>query len=272
MYDEPRSLWLQGFVMSYQLRRTLIIVGVFAACAAQAQIALPEHIYYKFNEGNGTTTANLASPGSGAASGTLSGGLTLGGSGSEGGALLGSSTLGHVSTGWDTNLGSSSWSIAFWLSPLVTATTQLNYLFGDFSAGTLRCFTGGVAGAQGVILRGPVSDNLISGLSLTEKNHIAYVYDSTAGEVKGYLNGVLSTTTNQSAINLLGSELLVGNYRTTTQSVGVDRWMDEFMVFGRALDASGVNDAMNLNVVPEPATMTLLALGALAARRRRKNS
>lgn len=273
MYSVSLRPMAAGFFMSNQLRRALIIAGVFVVSAAQAQLALPEHLYYRFNEGSGTSTANTASPGSGAANGTLVGSLGLGATGVQGGALAGATTSeSYVDTGWATNLGTGNWTIAFWHSSLGSVSSTVHYLFGDGGAGVFRGFTGGVAGGQGLILRGPLTDVLISNLSLTENNHVAFVYDSSAGNVKGYLNGVLNTTVNQGALNLNGTGFLVGNYQSSQQGLASGRWMDEFMVFGRALSASEVNDAMNMNVVPEPATMSLLVLGALAARRRRKNS
>ena len=250
--------------------------------AAAASIALPELLYYRFNEGSGTTTANLASPGAGANPATLNG-LSFNATGASGSSLGGNggaSGTNYLDTGWATSLGSGDWTIATWMSPSPGASGILNYYFGDLGASSLRAFTNGVAGANNLIFRGPFTDVLVQGLSTVNNNHVAFVYSSSAGNIKGYLNGALVVTVNQAAINIpLGSTFKVGGY---SNSVGIQAggWLDEFQVFSRALDGDGVVSAMNADFiglnnspVPEPSTFALFSLaagvGAIAARRRR---
>jgi hypothetical protein len=85
------------------------------------------------------------------------------------------------------------------------ADSTISFLFSNETPGTLRGFTGGAAGAPPLLLRGPFSEVQLNGLSLTENNHIAFVYDSSAANIKGYLNGVLQTTVNQSAFTITGT-------------------------------------------------------------------
>lgn len=231
---------------------------------ARAQILLPEYIYYTFNEGSGSTTANLASPGVGANPATVNG-HTLDDPGVFGSTALNGAggTASNVNTGWATAFGTGAWTIAFWHSPVNSNTTTLSYIYGDSSAGSLRMFNHGVAGPTGMILRGGgMNDVNITGLSTTAPNHLAYVYDPTLGNINGYLNGVLATTIAQPALNINGTGLLVGGYQGNN-GLRADYWMDEFQLYSRALSAANVVDAMNANFipVPEPGSLGLAAVG-----------
>lgn len=71
-----------------------------------------------------------------------------------------------------------------------------------------------------------------------------------------------------SSLNLIGDGTANGN------GVGQIRWgaVNGSVATLYAMNTNNGIQAMQFDAVPEPATMTLLALGALAARRRRKNS
>ena len=61
------------------MRRSRHLAAAFLALAALACAeTVPDGIYYKFNEGSGTTTANLAFPGVGSPVGTIVGSLSWG--------------------------------------------------------------------------------------------------------------------------------------------------------------------------------------------------
>ena len=140
---------------------------LFLAETVSAQGTVPEILYYKFNQTGTAVTNEASAPPAGTLSGTINGGQTQGGSGLCGGALIGtggSSTNDYMSTGWNTNLGTSAWTIAFWTDNIPNTTT-LYYHFGDAGATSLRCFNNGVAGADNFILRGPVADVLCIGSS-----------------------------------------------------------------------------------------------------------
>lgn len=256
-----------------------IMLGVVASVSAlnvSAAILLPELMYFKFNEAvDSTTTTNSAS----SPVGTVSPGLTnlalrTGGfSGSNAlGGVTGSGS--YVNTGWSGSaLNTGDWTLALWTGPDSTG-SQLSYFFGDSSG--FRAFTNGVAGDTGFIMRGAGSaDTLITGLSATTNNHIAFVRDSGLNVIRGYLNGVLNVTVAQPASLSFGDNFSLGGrgpgFGTSLQP---DVWMDEFQLYSRALDAAGVVDAMNANfvthAVPEPAAYILvgLALAGLAASRR----
>lgn len=204
---------------------------------------LPEILYYRF-DGTGTAVPNLASnPPVGADTAYLMGGVTQGSTGQCGGAVIGtevSSTTDYVNTGWATDLTNTSWTIAFW-SENITPSSTLFYIFGDLSAGSFRCFTNGVAGANNWILRGTLTDVLLPGGAVVAATHNAFVYDMTTNDIKAYLNGVLVTTVAQTAPAITGSAFKVVGYST---NVGLPNGgkLDEFRVYSRALSAAEIGD------------------------------
>lgn len=250
------------------------------ALHAQAAIMLPELMYYRFNEGVGATaTTDQASSPVGTTPLT---GLTIQGNGVAGSSALNGGTAAqrYGNTGWTSTLGSGNWTLAFWTGAAVN-TSDLSYFFGDSSG--FRGFTEGVAGPNGFIVRGGgLSDTLVSGLSTSTNNHIAFVYDSALDAVKGYLNGQLNVTTAQPGTFSFGGNFSIGGRGPAFAGNGLRTgvWMDEFQLYSRALSSADVVDAMNANfigpnAVPEPGTPALLGLAALglwATRRGRSGS
>ncbi len=248
-----------------------LLVMTAAAGQTYAAIPLPEVLYYKFNEGSGSVTANDASPGAGSNPATVIG-ETLNATGVFGStALAGVGGTGRVSTGWATTL-TSDFTIAFWHSGVTAAANGIqNFVMGDNVASQLRVFNGSPGFETSMTFRASfISDATITGLSATNNNHIAYVYDATAGNIKGYLNGVLNTTQNEPTLNLNGTNLFVGGREFGT-NMAAGRWMDEFQLYSRALSDADVVDAMNANFVgaPEPGGAALLAIAGIGALRRR---
>ena len=189
----------------------LIIIIVCSSFSAQAQATIPELLWYKF-DGTGTTVPNLASaPPAGTANATLMGGLTQGGTdlcpATSGGTVIGtgvSSTTDFVNTGWATNLTGMSWTISFKTAD-ITSSATLFYIFGDASAGSFRCFTNGVAGANNWILRGTLTDVLVPGGAVVAPKTTTFVYDMSAGNIKAYLDGVLVNTVAQAGPTITGT-------------------------------------------------------------------
>ena len=213
------------------------------------QAQTPEILHYNFN-GVGTTVPNLAlTPPVGAENATIMGGVTLGGVGQcETTALVGSgipSSTDYLNTNWNTNLGTTSWTISFWSSGFSNA-AALYYIFGDTSANSFRCFTNGVAGANNWILRGGgLTDIYLNGGAIATPTMNTFVYDNVTNTVKAYLNGVLVNTVAQTTPNIVGSSpLKVMGYGTNigAPSGGM---LDDFRIYNRALTDTEV---LNLSV------------------------
>jgi hypothetical protein len=246
--------------MKFLLPTVKAVLLLFTLLAVQFAIGqgTPEILYYKFN-GTGTTVPNLASsPPSGASTASIVGSQTQGGTGTCGtNALVGtgsSSTSDYVNTGWTTSL-TGSWTISFYTNN-IPSTTSTYYIFGDLSAGSFRCFTGGVAGAGNWILRGPLTDVTLTGGASTSAAVSTFVYDSTAGKIYAYLNGSLINTVNQSAITLSGSgPFKVGGY-SSSNGLPSGSYMDEFRFYHKALTATEVAQL----VYGSPTTSTISPL------------
>jgi PKD repeat protein len=214
--------------------------------SAEAQLT-PELIYYRF-DGSGGTVPNLAlTPPPGTATGVLTGAITQGSPGICGGALLGtggSASSDYVNTGWAPNLGNGAWTVSFRTSDIPNTTT-LYYIFGDGGTTGWRVFTNGVAGNGNWIMRGPHGDVIIAGGATVAPHMNTWVYDPVAGNVKGYLDGVLVATTTQASVNLNGAgPLRVGGYSSGT-GLPVGGKMDDFRLYHRALSAQEVLDVYN---------------------------
>lgn len=227
----------------------LLGLSVFALSSTMnAQLLTPEVLYYDFN-GSGTTVPNLASaPPVGTTNATIMGGVTQGGSGICNGALIGTgvaSSTDYLNTGWAPNLGTGSWTIA-WRSEGISTNSTLYYIFGDVGTNSFRCFTNGVAGSTNWIIRGGgLTDTYINGGALTTATHCAFVYDATLNQVRGYLNGVLVTTVNQTAPNITGT----GPFKVMGYSSNVGAplggKLDEFRVYSHALTAPEIAQLNN---------------------------
>lgn len=207
--------------------------------------SVPEVLYYRF-DGTGTTVPNLASaPPPGTTTATIMGSITQGPSGQCGGALVGSgnsSSTDYLNTNYAPNL-SGSWTISMYTKD-ITASSTLFYIFGDANSGSFRCFTNGVAGPNNWILRGGFTDVYINGGATVAPHLTTFVYDAAAGNIYGYLDGVLVTTVAQPGIVLSGTgPFKVMGYGTNVGSPAGGK-LDEFRWYSRALTAAEVLELM----------------------------
>ena len=218
---------------------TVTVTPYFGAAGGGLQ---PELLHYKFN-GSGTTVPNLAlTPPAGTATATISGGQSQGGTGICDGTLIGtggSSNSDFVNTNWATNLTGTSWTISLKLAN-ITPGTSLDYLFGDNTAGSFRCFANGAAGAGNLLLRGNINDVIITGGAATAAHTSTFVYDAVAGNIKGYLDGTLVTTVAQTPVAISGTgPFKVGGY-SGSSGLPAGSLLDEFRLYSRALSAADV--------------------------------
>ncbi len=217
----------------------------------------PERLYYKF-DGSGTSVPNLATaPPPGTATATLIG-LTQGSTGKCGTALVGTGTANQsMNTNWATNM-SGNWTISFWLGPNQVDNNP-SYLFGDVTAtggatGAFRCFYGGAALTNNVLLRGGNADILISGVN-PAATFITVVHNGANTVV--YKNGASPQTYAVTFASAGAGPFRVGGYSTVASINGN---MDEFGMYSRALTPAEVLSLFNtcpVNVNNCPANITV---------------
>ena len=95
-------------------------------------------------------------------------------------------------------------------------------------------------------------------------NHVAVTFDRDAKEMRIYVNGEQAgyrSTTGDVDMQGSVSDWTIG--RKDDSGTPYDGYIDELWVFNEALSADQVDQLMELNVVPEPSTVTLLLLGSL---------
>ncbi len=213
----------------------------------------PEILYYKFDEAGSDSTENFAVPGSGFDYAQVIGAHTLGSTGQFGAALVaggGTGAVDYVNTGWITDLGASDWTISLWLNDLLDV-TNLNYIFGDNTAGSFRCFYNGVAPTGGIILRGPsMTDVGVTGVQ-PGPSVVHFVYDSSVPEIRAYLNGAFQINVVQAApLNINGTApFKVAGY-SSSSGMEAGGLLDEFRFYNRALDSAEVASTWNITIIP----------------------
>jgi hypothetical protein len=247
----------------FLLSGTMIMLLLLVITGKAFSQAVPEYMYYKFDAAG--NQQNYASAPVGNNPATLNG-LTVGSTGQFGTALVGnglSSGTNNLNTDWATNLSSTGWTISFWVNnfPATAATTF--YYFGDASAGSIRCFTGGVAGNGNLWLRGTgFTDVPINAIPSTPTViHLVY----TGSAVRVYFNGVFNSSVAQGAVSFSGpGPFLVGGY-STSNSINPGTLLDEFRIYSRPLSDAEVAATWNqsLPVTTGPPIAATLAATAV---------
>ncbi len=158
------------------------------------------------------------------------------------GAAVATATGPDIQSGWQVDFGTSSWTIGMWID-LSAGTNAFQYFFGAPSTGGMRCFCAGAAGVNGIMLRTLGNDvTLAGGAPSTGPTHVAWVYDNTVPEVRGYVNGVNTISVlqvNALNINATAADFSVTRYSTASPML-VGNVLDDFRVYRRALSNAEV--------------------------------
>lgn len=253
------------------MRRSLhlhLAAVVFVSASLLPGQTVPQGIYYKFNEGAGTTTANLASPGVGNPFGNIVGSLAWG-TGKFGGGLVGTGMPGasnYIDTGWPMNLNGLSWTIEFWWQTPPGGSTE--YVCGsNASTSAFRIFSASTPGTNFVLSGTGMTTSIINAAVPPAGNwvHIAYVFDASSSNLYGYANGNLAVTTSQAGVPVLNT----GNFVVAAASTqaGLNGTLDEFRLWLTARTATEIQTSYNtelFNINVLSATTTGGGAGDLA--------
>ncbi|OHB59348.1 MAG: hypothetical protein A2Y12_20650 [Planctomycetes bacterium GWF2_42_9] len=275
-----KSIMKKLFVM-------FLVVGIANICNATLVL------YYNFNETAGTTAADTAGVGSPAYDGTLRDGLTFDSgsvSGKYGGALNMNGDVDIAMNSDDSgNLpgalaAGNNFTISLWFKNANWTDGGVIFAYGKSD---LR-FTIGFSNLNGVpeirvyskALNGANPDVLIReqlplpGIDNDVWHHLAVVVSSTLGDTAAdpliYVDGSSSggTATTNAWVTDLGVRL---GRRESTTKVYYDGYIDDFAIFDMTLTSQEISAIYNsTTAIPEPATMTLLALGLTAVCSRTK--
>ncbi len=227
-----------------QLLTLLLPILTASSLTAQNEI-----LYYKFNEGGGTTAINYANASPAPATGTITGGNTThfapGFSGSGLKATTATGIHSYVETGWS-GAWTGSFTVAWFMRQAGTPGTTLSYFFAN--QGSFRCFTNGAAGTglyvraygTGVSPADMFLQTNIQTLANGQWLHIALVVDTVSSTGTFYLNG-----TAQTPIPFTGTP---GQTPTLPFRIGahnsssINRYydIDEFRFLNRAVPANEI--------------------------------
>jgi len=203
----------------------------------------PEVLYYRFSSNTATTTKNFAQPGSGSLNATVTG-QHFGSGGEFDSCLIGTGgTTHYLNTGWSTNIGTGDWTISFWVNNIQDRNPT--YLFGDQTANNFRCFFGGSAGTNNVLLRGNFQDITVTNV-MPGPTVIHIVYNGTSITV--YRNGIWQSSSPRSGINLSGSGPFLIGGMDNRNCLNNDGRIDEFRFYNRALSFLEIQSSWNVEL------------------------
>jgi hypothetical protein len=203
----------------------------------------PELLYYRFKLNTGSTTKNFAEPGAGSLMASVIG-HHLGPGGQFDSCLVGmGGTTNYVNTGWATNIGTGNWTISFWVKDLQDRNPT--YLFGDQTANNFRCYYGGSAGSNNILLRGSFPDITIYNV-MPGPTVIHIVYNGTSVNV--YKNAIWQNSYARSGLNLSGTGPFEVGGMVNHNCLNTNGLLDEFRFYNRALSFFEIQDSWNVEL------------------------
>jgi len=254
---------------------------VFAATLLVAASSFSQPIgWWKFDEASGS----LAAASAGGIDGTLVNPLARV-SGIAGNAVrVESAGLNHVTFGNSFDLVGTSYSMGFWVqtSQGFAATDQVivgrhratfvsGYFHGMNANGPYGSQNKAWAYQSSLPGNQPISTSSVNDGGW---HHVMTTFDMGTSLHRIYVDGVLEDTRVAAAMNLANADFMIGaifnNVGTTIGSFTGN--VDDLQIYGTALSSGDVS-YLYFNpgqAVPEPMTLAVLGLGALALRRRRK--
>ena len=233
------------------------ITSTFTVTPAFGTSAKPELLYYKFN-GTGANAPNLAiNPPSGTTTGTLNGNMFQGGNTICGGSLQTTSTTPNTTdffnTGWAPSLSNSSWSLSFQAAGFPATGSDDYRLIGSVigTSPIVVSYTPSIGFylTYTVSTTGFPASMIIEGSTGPAQKTITIVYDRNANQLKGYVDGMLTTTLSTSghSVNIVSSIFYIGGGSAPggNSSMVSGCLLDEVRLYNRAIALPEVKGLVN---------------------------